>query len=294
MELILGLPLADWLASVLSTALFLGTVLVMAAVLEWRARADMTRYRSRAFLNDLAYALYYRGGIHRVLLFSLVAALLEASLGGLRFGVLTDQPLWLRIVVFWVVGDFVLYWLHRWQHSSRLLWSFHAIHHSQEQLSTLTQYRRHPIDQLFLDGWMFFLFPLVLGLPSQTWLPFYAVMNVLQALQHAELDWRYGPLYPVVVSPTFHAFHHSASPDEHHGNYGFMFSIWDHLFGTAVDRKGRPERYGVDGLEMPETLIGHLLGPFRRGGGAPAEEAESPPVGSEAPGSEPTVDATTL
>lgn len=263
-RLLESFPFADVVESAARTIAFLGLVVAVAAILEWRARADVTRYRSRAFLNDLVYALFYRGGFYAVLIFSVATAALDARLDFLRFGVLADAHLGVRLASFWILGDFILYWAHRWQHRSPTLWAFHAVHHSQENLTTLTQYRRHPLDQVFLGFWMYLVFPVALGLPPSTWLPLYVLTTTLQALQHAELNWRYGRLYPVVVSPVFHSFHHSADACEHNGNFGFMLSIWDHLFGTAVGGDRRPERYGVDGLDLPETLIDQLLGPFKR------------------------------
>jgi sterol desaturase/sphingolipid hydroxylase (fatty acid hydroxylase superfamily) len=86
---------------------------------------------------------------------------------------------------------------------------------------------------------------------------------MLEALQHAQLDWRFGPLYRVVVSPVFHSIHHSAEPRHHNRNYSAMFSIWDYLFGTAAVSATRPRVYGVEGLAMAESLPAQLFTPFR-------------------------------
>ena len=65
------------------------------------------------------------------------------------------------------------------------------------------------------------------------------------------------------MSPRFHAYHHSVEPRQANANYGFLFSCWDYLFGTAVSEERPPARYGVEGIDMGERLTSHLLNPFR-------------------------------
>ena len=83
-----------------------------------------------------------------------------------------------------------------------------------------------------------------------------------ELVQHAELPWRYGRLYPVLVSPVFHSLHHSPERARHDSNYGKILSLWDFLFGTAIRDLPRPERTGVEGLKVPETVMGQLLAPL--------------------------------
>ena len=73
----------------------------------------------------------------------------------------------------------------------------------------------------------------------------------------------YGPIGRWVVSPHFHAFHHSVDRRHTNANFGIMFSCWDYLFGTAVTELERPARYGVDGIDFHESLASQFLTPFR-------------------------------
>ena len=43
-----------------------------------------------------------------------------------------------------LLGDLLIYWGHRLQHHSALLWRFHAVHHSAEHLDWLAAHREHP------------------------------------------------------------------------------------------------------------------------------------------------------
>jgi len=231
---------------------------------ESRGGADTRRYRSRHFVNDVAYTLFYKGGFYNVLMLAAVTNALGSRLDVLRLDLLRGLPWYVGLAIFWVVGDLAMYWWHRLQHANRFLWALHSVHHSQEKLNLFTASRRHPLENLMLDVLIFFLtFNLILGIPTQGWLPLAAVITSVTAIQHAELDWRFGPFYRVVVSPHFHSFHHSASPDHLNANYGFLFSFWDYLFGTAVRERDRPARYGVEGIDYRESLARQFVEPFR-------------------------------
>lgn len=231
-------------------------------LLERRAGADTARYRTRHFANDVAYMLFYKGGLYKVLVLAAVTNALDSRFGSLHL--LTGIPWPVGLALFWIGGDFITYWWHRLQHGSRFLWAFHSIHHSQQQMTLFTASRRHPLENLSMDVLLYFVvFHLLLGIPTRGWVPLAAVVTSVLAIQHSQLDWRLGPFARVFVSPRFHAFHHSAEPRHANANYGFLFSCWDYLFGTAVAEEPRPVRYGVDGLEMQETLWNHLVTPFK-------------------------------
>lgn len=252
---------------------FLGAVYI----LEGRAGADPSRYHTRNFANDVAYTLFYKGGYYNILMLAALTNALEPRLGFMQFNLLRAWPWPVGLAVYWVAGDFVTYWWHRLQHTSRFLWAFHSIHHSQEQMTLFTASRRHPFENLSMDVLLYFvLFHVLLGVPTQSWMPLGVAVTCITAIQHAQLDWRFGPLYRVIVSPRFHAFHHSAEPAHANANYGFLFSFWDYLFGTAVAEQPRPTRFGVDGLDMGERLTTHLVGPFRRLWAPAPPEAPAP------------------
>ncbi len=240
------------------------------------------RYLSREFFHDLGYWLYYRSGVHNLLLTAAVFFLLSPALQPLRFSLLAGWPPVARYFVYWIIFDFIAYWVHRWKHSSRILWAFHAVHHSQEKLSFVTLTRGHPFEQLF--GSVIAFIPLVvLGAPPAAWLPLHLVREFLEAIQHSSIPWRLGPFYRWIVSPNFHSFHHSTDPQHHNRNFGVNLAIWDFIFGTAVDQPDRPAEFGLKDVKMP-TVSSQLLQPFamlRRHAGSPAADASSP--GAAAP-----------
>jgi sterol desaturase/sphingolipid hydroxylase (fatty acid hydroxylase superfamily) len=179
----------------------------------------------------------------------------------MKVDLLAQLPPAAGFFLYWIIADFLGYWIHRLQHHNRVLWAFHAVHHAPEQMSFLTSFRLHPIEQLVTNVIM--IGPLlVLGIPTVNWLPLVLLQNAFEFAQHSELRWSYGPWYKVMVSPTFHAFHHSTDRAHYDKNFGKILSVWDFLFGTAV-QGDRPSRFGIEGTVIPERLSSQLVAPFR-------------------------------
>jgi sterol desaturase/sphingolipid hydroxylase (fatty acid hydroxylase superfamily) len=243
-------------------ALILLAFFLLVYLLEWRAGADRRRYRTRNFVNDVCFALFYQGGFYAMFIGTALANALEPRLDFLRIELLAGLPLPVAAVLFWISADFLGYWVHRLQHAVPFFWAFHSVHHAQERLTFVTSFRIHPVEQML--AFAITLGPLlVLGVPTASWMPLWVVLYALESFQHSELDWRYGRLYPVLVSPAFHAIHHSADRRDFDRNFGKILSVWDRIFGTAAAHAVRPTRYGVDGLTVPERLGHQIVAPFR-------------------------------
>ena len=177
-------------------------------------------------------------------------------------------PVWARVAAAMLIGETGFYWGHRWSHEIQLLWRFHAIHHSAEQLDFLVNSRAHPVDLVFtrLCG----LVPLyVLGLagPLGASGSAVAIAVILAGLiwgffVHANLRWRFGPLEWLISSPGFHHWHHTMTGPTNH-NYASMLPWLDRLFGTFHLPRGQwPARYGIE-APMPDSLAAQLLEPLR-------------------------------
>ena len=249
------------LLKTLATAVLgLAAVFLVILFFELLARSNVRRYLTRDFMTDVCYALIYQGGIYNILLYAPVFAGIALVMPSWRPELLGELPLPIGFLIFWVVSDAIGYWIHRWQHSNSILWCFHSVHHAQTCLTFATSFRNHVFEQLFVNLLMYV--PLMLlGMPKWYWAPAMLMQNVFEALQHSDLNWRYGKLYPFLVSPVFHAIHHSPERARHDSNYGKILSIWDYLFGTMSIGE-RPEKYGVAGLDMPVSFWGTFFAPF--------------------------------
>lgn len=175
-------------------------------------------------------------------------------------------PLWVKLPLVLLVNDIGAYWGHRALHASPVLWRFHAVHHSAEELDWLVNTRAHPVDMVFtrLSG----LIPVyLLGLAQTTATHIdtsVAIVTIFGTLWtffiHSNIRARLGPLEWMISSPAFHHWHHTK--DEHRDrNFSFVFPFIDRVFGTAWLPKYWPTQYGVD-EKIPETLTGQLFKPL--------------------------------
>jgi sterol desaturase/sphingolipid hydroxylase (fatty acid hydroxylase superfamily) len=248
-------------ASMRSGIILFAGLFVVIVFFEALNRSSLKRYMSRNFLNDLLYGLFYRGGAYTLFVYQPFFNSLRPKLAIIDLHLLSRIPSYWSLPIYFLVTDLVGYWIHRLQHT-RFFWPFHSVHHSQQTLTFVTFYRFHFVEEFFANAAA--IIPLLLlGAPPKVWLPISFLQWFLQAIQHSELNWRMGPLYRAVAGPVFHSIHHSPDSKYFNKNFGMAFSFWDFLFGTAVDAPERCRIYGVAGLNMPETISGQVLTPFR-------------------------------
>lgn len=158
-----------------------------------------------------------------------------ARLGG-WYEAIGEAPWWLVVPAYVVLADFGAYWAHRALHT-RWLWPTHAWHHSPKYLYWLSGLRGSPIHLLVLLAPYYAVF-VVLPVPEAAIAA--GVVFVLdvsnQHYIHSNLRLPYArQLERLFVTPRFHFVHHSAKPHIANSNYGFIFSVWDRLFGTFTD-----------------------------------------------------------
>jgi sterol desaturase/sphingolipid hydroxylase (fatty acid hydroxylase superfamily) len=244
------------------TLVLIGGLFAVVFVLERATGSKQVAYGGRTFRQDVLYALFYQGGFYNVLLWSALANAMQDNLAFLKLDVLAGLPGPVHWILYWLCVDFLTYWWHRWLHTSKFMWSIHSVHHSQPEMSFISSYRMHPLEQLMQSAIM--VVPLlIMGVPTFRWLPLVALMAVLEGVQHSALNWSYGRAFYVLVSPRFHALHHSSDPRHYNRNFAKILSVWDFVFGTGVREDTRPERLGVEGLPVPLTIWAQLLAPFR-------------------------------
>ncbi|MBV9384038.1 MAG: sterol desaturase family protein [Streptosporangiaceae bacterium] len=182
-------------------------------------------------------------------------------------------PGWLLLPLTIVAMDGANWLAHYADHRLGALWRFHALHHSQEELSVLTSFRAHPL--MHTTGFLLATIPVVALMPARPMAPVLITVYVcIGTLQHANLRWTFGPAGRVLVSPAYHRLHHA--PDIQNVNLGVVLTIWDVLAGRArfpargdaVGRtglNGRPVPVEQDGAAAPALLLlaEQLAEPFR-------------------------------
>lgn len=155
----------------------------------------------------------------------------------------THVPLWLQWIIAFFAIDFTFYWYHRASHRIRFLWAVHMNHHCSQHMNFSVAFRQAwfgPISKV-----PFFLFLPVIGFdPSIT-----AVAGVMATLWgvvgHTQTIGRLPALLEVIFNtPSAHRVHHGSNPKYIDKNYGNLFMIWDHLFGTYA-KEEEPVTFGL-------------------------------------------------
>ena len=140
-------------------------------------------------------------------------------------------PRWAATALIFVAMDGCNWFAHLANHRVRVLWRFHEVHHSQEDMSVLTVFRTHPLIHV---SYLVALIPgivlLANGALSTTLLVIYAA---IVAFAHSNTNLGFGPLGRIFVSPNFHRIHHKLDGPQD-VNLGFALTIWDQLFHRAV------------------------------------------------------------
>jgi len=219
--------------------------------------------RRLALRTDLAYAaaqpaIQFVG----VVVGFIVGGLSLAWLPGLlvRPWIATLPPL-AQMIGGVLVFDLLVYWAHRWGHTVPLFWRFHSVHHSTKHLDWVSGFRGHPLDGIFIAPAVAFL--LGAGIDNR-------VTGGLAILQffvgigaHLNVRFKLRLLWPVVMTPEFHHWHHELAKEANHSNYSTFLPLWDIVFRTyRMPRDQRPQRYGING-PMPDGILQQLAFPFR-------------------------------
>jgi len=199
----------------------------------------------------------------------------------------TDFPDWTIALSFtlflFVLDDFARYWLHRWLHTTPILWSFHKVHHSATALNPFTVFRTHPVEaalfsirsalvQGIATALFFFFFGnqvtlmMVLGASIFTF-----VFNLFGAnLRHSPVSIHYWNLLEcIIMSPAQHHIHHSTAKEHNDKNFGVALSVWDWMFGSLYLSRVREKlNFGLNGKHSSRhhTLKYLYLDPFHEAG----------------------------
>ncbi len=149
--------------------------------------------------------------------------------------------------------DLSFYVGHRAGHEVRLLWCFHSVHHTAEEMRLTSAIRGSALDFVYLP-WFFVWIPLLGFHPamllvvesfSRTW---GVLTHVSPALMpsggHGGVARALRWLGRWIITPSAHRVHHGKERDYLDRNYGEVLVLWDRLLGTHAEEHEIPT-YGV-------------------------------------------------
>jgi sterol desaturase/sphingolipid hydroxylase (fatty acid hydroxylase superfamily) len=177
-------------------------------------------------------------------------------------GIFSGLTFWWQAAIYLIGRDFLLYWIHRIFHNTRM-WRFHAVHHSGTEVDWTTADRFHPVNLVLHSSFVRALM-LVLGIHPEV-VSFFIAVDILSAsFVHANVTWTLGPFKYILVSPVFHRWHHTMPEEGGNSNFAPIFSFWDWMFGTFYMPEGKlPQVFGNDDQHFPEGYFAQLLYPFK-------------------------------
>jgi sterol desaturase/sphingolipid hydroxylase (fatty acid hydroxylase superfamily) len=182
-------------------------------------------------------------------------------------------PRWGAILAILVAMDGCNWLVHLANHRVRMLWRFHELHHSQEDMNVLTVFRTHPLIHV---SYVLAVIPaLVLLANGELPTLLLVVYGGSVAFAHSNTNLGFGPLERVFVSPNYHRIHHRLVGHQDL-NLGFTLTIWDQLSHRALfptpetiradtglpQRPLRIEQQGARPHHLTVFAV-QLVGPFR-------------------------------
>jgi sterol desaturase/sphingolipid hydroxylase (fatty acid hydroxylase superfamily) len=171
------------------------------------------------------------------------------------------QPLWLQIIEITIISDTCYYVAHRSFHEIPVLWRFHSIHHSVEEMDWVAAHRIHPVDQIIAQAAS--LLPVfALGFSGPAIIIYAFIFRWQTLLIHSNTKISFGPLKWIFASPQFHHWHHGDQPEAYNKNYAAQLPFIDMLFGTFhLPGNKMPEKYGIE-EKLPTLYHQQLIYPF--------------------------------
>lgn len=174
-----------------------------------------------------------------------------------------------RILLFFVVIDFVQWCTHRLLHKFSFLWNFHKVHHSVKQMGFAAHLRYHWMEPVVYNSLRYIPLAIIGGFSAQdvAFVHFFTIS--IGHLNHANINWDYGFLKYILNSPKMHIWHHAKIlPKERQNgvNFGITLSLWDYLFKTNyIPHSGRDLELGFHGDEsFPKGFLKQELYPLKK------------------------------
>src|SRR5262249_3453562 len=261
--------------TIIPTAPYLIVIGVLSALLSRRfaCNPDLPWWRSSDLATDLAYwfvvpvfTRFLRIGL--LVLGAVVIFDVHGAQGIIDFyenghGPWAALPFWAQVVLYLVISDFLLYWIHRIFHGQHM-WKYHAVAPSPERAGWVRAPRSHP--SILSLGLFLVVVPLLRAGTRPAVLGILVPFGVfMSAFVHANLNWTLGPFRYVLASPVFHRWHHTALERGGSKNFAGTFPIFDLMFSTFyMPANALPDAYGVADPAFPKGFAGQLAYPFKQ------------------------------
>ncbi len=196
------------------------------------------------FWVDLIWYTFIQSYFLQILIFDYIILPVDKHYHLSSLQLVTNWPIVWQVLFFLVTHDLYIYWFHRWQHHSKLLWKTHEAHHSNKEVDWLAGTRSHSIEILINQTIEYA--PIILLGANPIVVPIKALIDAVWGMYiHSNINVKSGKLQYFINGPEMHQWHHADQREVFYSNYGTKFAIWDWMFGTAYLPDFKPMRFGL-------------------------------------------------
>lgn len=194
------------------------------------------------------------------LFFNDILSIINLSIADFQLFEINAFPYWARLLVFFVIIDFVQWFTHTLLHKYEFLWNFHKVHHSVKQMGFAAHLRYHWMEPVLYNSMKYIPLAIMGGFSAQDVAIVHFFNIAIGHLNHANINWDYGVLKYILNNPKMHIWHHAKELPEGRKNgvnFGITLSIWDYLFKTNyIPYSGRDLELGFEGDEnFPKDFL---------------------------------------
>ena len=181
----------------------------------------------------------------------------------------SSWPMWLQLLVFFIILDFVQWFTHSLLHKYSFLWKFHKVHHSVKEMGFAAHLRYHWMENIFYKPLKTFAVMILFGFePEQAYIVHFIAITIGH-FNHANIKITWGPLKYIINNPVMHLHHHAYDlPEGRYGvNFGISLSLWDYIFKTNyIPEDSGTIDLGFPGVDkFPKSFIDQNTYGFRKG-----------------------------
>jgi sterol desaturase/sphingolipid hydroxylase (fatty acid hydroxylase superfamily) len=230
----------------------------------------------QGFWTDLVGYSLIQSYLCGLVIYALIK-LIDSGTGLSRLQLVTDWPLLVQVAFFLVTHDLYIYWFHRLQHRSVVLWRIHEAHHSTKDVDWLSGSRSHALE-ILINQTIEFAPIILLGAAPEVALIKGMISAIWGMFIHSNIDVKMGRLQRVINGPEMHRWHHSAEIADGSHNFATKLAIWDWIFGTGRLPAAKPASFGLSDVDFPSGYFRQHWFAFR-------------PLRAEAPAPQPSSNA---
>ena len=169
---------------------------------------------------------------------------------------LSGMPVVYRLILFYIVEDFGLYWVHRLMHTKHA-WRTHKWHHYPTYMYWLAGIRTSIPHIVFFNFTFVAARPILVDVPGWAF-QFIMIEHIFRNnWMHMNVSWKSTCLEWLIVTPRYHHIHHSSDPMHYRSNLGSLLTVWDRMFGTYLkpERVSRKLDFGIGERVNPVRLV---------------------------------------